>query len=392
MRLFLFALAIVVSSALSLAQNTYFSTTFKVDSAKFTKEATERVKKMTAPTNRFNTNYEKAQYEKGKEYGTFNYKDSLKVVYVYGFDDFIPDEKDAVNNAYLTKITPRYNITSYRLPKIYGNKYPKSKRLDGSAFVIDQNNRLVGKLESSPTMTYYLQAIKPIKDLDLIENNTTINNALLVQNVLSKDFDRLFYVGCLNYDYVWCVKGDNTTIYDIEKHNFIDLKTYLKMYKDILSKSQKYDVVNSFNNDDKENKQQAITFEISTNSVLNLNDSIQIRCMIINGSDSSISFEKNRFGGIRYFKLANADLLLCIGDNKFLIKTQDDLPKNMKAKCVLSKFSFCKFFIMVPADRLKNILSNNIAKNIDMQLKLTLTKPKGLTITSNKFKCQLIDQ
>lgn len=390
MRTNLFVVVLTISCILTYAQNSYFSTTFKVDSAKFCHEANERLDKMTSSKNRFKTSYEKSHYAKAKEFGTFNCKDSLKVVYVYGFDDFIPNEEDVENNKYLAKLVPHYNIISYRMPLIYGNRYPKSKRLDGCAFIINQNNQLVGKLESSPEMTYFLIAIRPVMDSDIKEGNVKVNDLALVQNVLSKDFDRLFYVGCFRYDYIWCVKGDTTTIYDVANRNFIDIRKYIQMYKGKLSTSdyKRLELINSYGINEHNQTEQ---LKISVDSTQNLNDTIVIKCVLFNGGYKSISFEKVKFAGDKYLPLADYGLLLTSGDKKFILNGEEVHAQIDKAKIILSELSCYKFLIAIPTKQLYDILQNQNCsiEDFKLQLRLTLTKPKGLEVISNKVNVDI---
>lgn len=140
----------------------------------------------------------------------FNQFDSCKIKFIYYFDLESLNPFEINDNNYLKKVEPFYCFR-YR---ILFNKIQVRKRLRAIGFVFDKHNILLAKIISSNG--------HPFKFDKYINSDYYYSRVKVFEK-----FDFVFYLNNINFiNEIWCVKRNETFIYNIEKAEYVLLKDY----------------------------------------------------------------------------------------------------------------------------------------------------------------------
>jgi len=171
----------------------------------------------------------KAVYQRLKENGMNSSKkeDSLRVIIIYRFQEFDLDTVEIHDNNYLSKINPCYQHSDYLLFPIFRSKFPLKKRLSAKGYVINEGDELVATITSTTGFPF---KIIPFSFSNSCDNEVLIQRdneyRSLTNNVLLQNYDLLFYLGLTGSNIIWCVKDNETWIYNTELQQFHTLKEH----------------------------------------------------------------------------------------------------------------------------------------------------------------------
>jgi len=195
----------IFSVCISYAQKTYLNTQFIKDKAILEKEL----------------------YKDLKKKGFYNEKDSIRIAFIYRFNDIDSTGFRVENNIYLEKVEPNYRYANYILPFLFKEKYPTKKRLMGTGYALNQNDSIIAVYN----MSYPYEFRTYIYSETYHKEHKT-----LVDNVLKQKFD-LCFTTLNGLDFIWCIKGNETFIYKVATGEMRSLQECYTQDLDILSVS-----------------------------------------------------------------------------------------------------------------------------------------------------------
>jgi hypothetical protein len=209
------------------SQANYLNTQFIQDKKALEKAAYGKLEKMYSPHAHFTKSWEEAAYQRLKENGIYKKEDSLRVIFIYRFQEFDLDTVEINNNCYLSKIMPCYTYSNYLLFPVFRTKFPLHKRLCANGYLINKDNELVATITSTNGYPFYITSFsysRSYDNKDLIQRDNEHRN--LTNNLLTQDYDLCFYLGLTGGNTIWCVKDNETWIYDIKQQKFFTLSKY----------------------------------------------------------------------------------------------------------------------------------------------------------------------
>ena len=169
---------------------------------------------------------EKKVHKDIKKRNFYSEKDSVRISFIYCFNDIDSTGFEINNNKYLVKITPYYQHFNYLIPWIFKGKFPTQKKLEYKGYVINKNDSLIalyGTIDNYTSRTFTQSKVYD-KEYDN-----------LVKNVLTQNFDLCFCTYPNGLDFIWCVKGNETFIYKINTGEMKSLRECFAKDLDILS-------------------------------------------------------------------------------------------------------------------------------------------------------------
>lgn len=170
---------------------------------------------------------EKKVYKDIKKRDFYREQDTVRISFIYCFNDIDSTGFEINNNEYLDKITPYYQYFDYFIPLIFNGKFPTQKWLEYRGYALNKNDSLIA-LCNVNTYTIRLYTHSEVDDKEYVN---------LVKNVLTQNFDLCFYTCPNGLDFIWCVKGNETFIYKIKTGEMRSLQECYAKDLDILSKS-----------------------------------------------------------------------------------------------------------------------------------------------------------
>lgn len=227
MKAYIFTIVALFCELVVFSQANYLNTQFIQDKKVLEKATYSKLNKTYSPHAHFTKSWEKAAYQRLKENGIYKKEDSLRVVFIYCFQEFDLDTTEITNNSYLSKIMPYYTYSNYLLFPIFRSKFPLHKRLCANGYVINKDNELVATITSSNGYPFY---ITPFSYSNFYDNKVLLQrdneHRNFTNNVLAQDYDLCFYLGLTGDNIIWCVKGSETWVYDIIQQKFFTLREY----------------------------------------------------------------------------------------------------------------------------------------------------------------------
>lgn len=125
---------------------------------------------------------------------------------------------DSIASGYINRIYPSYNDISSGFFRLMG--WPVYI-LKGTAFIMDSNNNLIGRIESDRNRELFMQR-------ENLKIESGVQTDLLKKQVLSADYDHIFSTGkCMN-EFIWCIKGNETTVYSSKENIFMSVAQYIQ--------------------------------------------------------------------------------------------------------------------------------------------------------------------
>ena len=156
---------------------------------------------------------EKEAYREFKNSNIYKKQDSCKIKFIYMFDLPSLSESETSNNKYLSNIKPVYCFRRYW----FSRKIQIEKRLCAEGYVFNKRNKLIAKIFSNRGY--------PFK-IDTFVNSDYYNSRVKVFE--DKAIELFFCVGYFNSrDVIWCLKENQTLIYNIGKAKYIPLEGYM---------------------------------------------------------------------------------------------------------------------------------------------------------------------
>ncbi|GHT19878.1 hypothetical protein FACS189429_7910 [Bacteroidia bacterium] len=179
------------------AQNDYLHTTFQKDSLWLENKVSKIIKK--SKICKKNTDCQ------------------IKYVYLFIFDDDLFNAENIKDNKYLNCVYPNYILSEYDKSSKY--------RLYADIYILNNQDSISGKIYS--TNSY------PFKFV----NYTSYNDISILENVLKQEFDLVFKIWRFKKDIFlctkhifWCVKDNETFIYDEDSNVFCTLQEFYDCY------------------------------------------------------------------------------------------------------------------------------------------------------------------
>ena len=149
----------------------------------------------------------KETYKELKNCTFYKKQDSIRIVFIYCFNDIDSVGFEINNNLYLDKIEPYYRYYNYILPSLFRGKFPIKKRLEYNGYALNKNDSIIALYG-----TAYPYKFRPYSHSE--KQDKEYEN--LVKNVLTQEFDLCFYTSPNGLGFIWCIKGDETFIYKIK--------------------------------------------------------------------------------------------------------------------------------------------------------------------------------
>lgn len=176
-------LIVLLSYGLNLlSQKNYLNTKFIQDKERIEKEAYKDIEK------------------------NFSIKgDSLRIHFIYYFNDFDSTGFKLDDNKYLDRVIPCYRY-NFILPSIFKGSFPTKKRLEYIGYALNKADSIVAICGYVYPYKFY-PFVYPDTDSKQYEN--------IVEKVLSKEFDLCFQTSPNGLSFIWCIKNNKTYIYKI---------------------------------------------------------------------------------------------------------------------------------------------------------------------------------
>ena len=165
---------------------------------------------------------EKEAYKNVKKSSFYREQDSIRIVFIYCFNDIDSVGFEINDNKYLDKIEPCYLHNNY----VFSKKFSAKKRLEHDGYVLSKNDSIIALYGT--TYPYKFREYKHSEKYDKEYED-------LVKNVLTKEFDLCFYTSPNGLDFIWCIKGNETFIYKIKTGKMKSLQECYAQDLDILT-------------------------------------------------------------------------------------------------------------------------------------------------------------